>query len=503
MKIESTGFFKGVSAQLSIISIVLVLAISIAGSFYLTPGEGVMQFLRDSVISALNVYYIPTVGFYLLFAIALLFTRFGSIKLGDDDDRPEFGNFAWLAMLFSCGMGIGLLFFSVAEPIYHFQANPFLADGQAMTEEAKQVAMRLTFLHWGLHPWATYVVIGLTLAYFCYRKKMPLTFRSALYPIFGDRIKGSLGSVVDVVAVFTTVVGVATSLGLGSTQINSGLNQLLGIEISIVTQVILVLIITTIATLSTVSGLNRGIKYLSVMNIWLSIVILILILTLASTTDLISAYFGNLWDYLKHVAPLSIWIDDSGWQDGWTTFYWAWWITWAPFVGMFIARISRGRTIREFIFGAVVLPTVVGFAWLTIFGNTALDVQTTTGGIVEAVSSDVSLAVYSMFNSMDIGVFSGILSFLVMMLVFTYFITSADSGTLVVTTVLAGGSLNPPHSQRVVWGAAEGIVASALLLAGGLQAVQTAAISLALPFSLLMLLMIYGLLKALFNEPKT
>ncbi|MEM7358992.1 MAG: BCCT family transporter [Pseudomonadota bacterium] len=500
MQIESSGFFKGVSYRLTIAALFLVVLASLAGALYLVPGSGVMAFLRDQVISALNVYYIPVVALFLIFTLILLVTKWGSIKLGDDDDEPEFNNFAWFAMLFSCGMGIGLLFWSVAEPIFHVQGNPFIPEGTGLTDEAKQVAMRITFLHWGLHPWATYVVIGLTLAYFSYRKKMPLTFRSALYPIFGNRIKGGLGDVVDVIAVFTTVVGVATSLGLGAQQINSGLNQMLGIPISPGVQVMLVVVITLIATTSAVTGLGRGIKFLSVLNIWLSLAILILIVALGATIDLLIAYFRNTFDYALNVAQLSVWIDRSGWQDGWTTFYWAWWITWAPFVGMFIARISRGRTIREFIIGVLFLPTLIGFLWLTIFGNTALDVQSTAGGIIETVSKDVSLAVYSMFDQMDIGALGSLLSFMVMTLVFTYFVTSADSGTLVVTTILAGGSLHPPVNQRIVWGAAEGLVASALLIAGGLAALQTASISLALPFSVLMLLMIFGLIKALRAE---
>lgn len=500
MKLAKSGFFAGVSSGLTFWSIGLVVLMSIAGATVLEPGTGVMKFLRDNVISALNVVYIPVVAFFLLFTIVLMVTKFGSIRLGDDDDRPEFNNFAWFAMLFSCGMGIGLVFWAVAEPIYHFQSNPFLAEGQAMTAEAKASAMRLTFLHWGLHPWATYVVMGLALAYFCYRKKMPLTFRSALYPIFGDKIKGLLGDIVDVVAVFTTVVGVATSLGLGSQQINSGLNQLMGVPISATVQVMIVAGITAIATISAVTGLGRGIKYLSVANIWLSVTVLTLIFVLGSTSDIVVAYFNNTVDYVQHVVPLSVWLDDSGWQDGWTTFYWAWWITWAPFVGMFIARISRGRTIREFVFGVLVVPTLLGFLWLTIFGNTALDLQLSVGGIVEAVSQDVSLAVYSMFDAMNIGIMETVLSFLVMAIVFTYFVTSADSGTLVVTTVLAGGNLNPPAKQRVVWGIGEGVIASALMIGGGLVAVQTVAISIALPFSVLMLIMIVGLVKALLEE---
>ena len=501
MKLEKQGFFKGVDIRLTGYSIALVIAISIAGATLLGSGDNaVTLFLRNNVINALNVFYIPVVALFLLFVLVLLCTPYGKIKLGDDQDKAEFNNFSWFAMLFSCGMGIGLVFWGVAEPIFHLQDNPFLTEAQAGTPEAKQIAMRLTFLHWGLHPWATYVVMGLTLSYFSYRKKMPLMFRSALYPIFGDKVKGVLGDAVDVLAVFTTVVGVATSLGLGSQQINSGLNQLLGVPISAVVQVMLIAGITAIATISAVTGLGRGIKYLSLANIWLSIFILFFILILSSPFDLLSAYFQNTLDYLVHLVPLSIWIDDSGWQDGWTTFYWAWWITWAPFVGMFIARISRGRTIREFIIGALLVPTLIAFLWLTIFGNTALDVELASGGIADAVSKDVSLSVYALFDAIDIGGIASLLSFSLMFLVFTYFVTSADSGTLVVTTVLAGGNMNPPVKQRVVWGVGEGLVAAGLMIGGGLAAVQTVAISIALPFSILMIFMLVGLVKALMRE---
>ena len=364
MQIAKSGPFAGVNPALSIISLLLVAATSFVGVTMFTSQSATMTFIRENFISAMNVYYIPLVAFFLVFTIVIMFTRFGKIKLGDDDDEPDFSNFTWLAMLFSCGMGIGLVFWGVAEPMNHFQDNPFLNEGHALTAEAQQVAMRITFLHWGLHPWATYVVIGLTLAYFAYRKKMPLTFRSALTPLFGRATEGLFGLLVDTIVIFATVIGVATSLGLGVQQLNTGLNQLFGLTVSETMQVYLVIGITIVATMSVVTGLGRGIKYLSLVNIIVSIIVVTLILLLASPVSLITEYAGNIVDYVTHLPALSLWIDDGSWQDGWTTFYWAWWIAWSPFVGMFIARVSRGRTIREFIVGVLFAPALFTFFWI-------------------------------------------------------------------------------------------------------------------------------------------
>jgi choline/glycine/proline betaine transport protein len=342
------------------------------------------------------------------------------------------------------------------------------------------------------------------LAYFSYRKKLPLTFRSALYPVFGDKVKGILGDVVDIIAVFATVFGVVTSLGLGVQQLNTGLGQLFGLPVSTGMKVFLVISITAAATISVVSGLGRGIKYLSVVNISLSIVVLALMILLGPTWSLISSFFGNTGHYLANVLPLGIWIDDqpgTSWQDNWTTFYWAWWMAWSPFAGMFIARISRGRTIREFIVGVLLAPAAMTFVWITVFGSTALDIELNgPGGITEAVSSDVTQALFKTFEMMDIGVMSGVLSLLVTVLMLTYLVTSADSGTLVVTTILTNGHPNPPMQQRLIWGIGQGFVAGALLLGGGLSALQTASISAALPFSFVLLLMILGLVKSLRAE---
>ena len=504
MKFSKSGIFAGVNPGMALTAKILVVVSAILGALVLTPDGEVTKFLRNNVISALSGYYIPLMACFPLFTLGLLFSRYGNTRLGDDTDRPEFNNFSWFSMLFSCGMGIGLVFWSVAEPIYHFQGNPFIPEGQEMTEDAAKIALRLTFFHWGIHPWATYVVVGLALAYFSYRKKLPLTVRSALYPIFGDRVKGMLGHVVDLIAVFATVFGVATSLGLGVQQLNTGLNQLVGLPVSTTVQVILVISITAVATISVASGLGRGIKYLSLVNVLLSFIVLMFVLVLGPTSKLLTGVIASTGDYLYNVLPLSFWVDgEEGrtWQDGWTTFYWAWWIAWAPFVGMFIARISRGRTIREFILGVMFVPAGVTFLWLTVFGYTAMDIELTgSGGVVEAVSQDLTLAFYSTLQLMDIGAVGGFLSILITVLIFTYFVTSSDSGTLVVTTILAGGNPNPPLQQRLIWGIGEGFVAAALLIGGGLGGLQIASISAALPFSFVMILMMIGLVKALRAE---
>jgi len=413
-------------------------------------------------------------------------------------------------------MGIGLVFWSIAEPITHFQSNPFVEQG--LTPEAAQVAMRLTFFHWGLHPWAIYVVVGLSLSYFSYRKKLPLTIRSALYPLIGNKIYGPIGHTVDILAVFGTIFGVATSLGLGVTQMNTGLNTLFGMDISLGNQILLIGIISSIATLSVVSGVGRGVRILSEVNMWLTVGMLVFLLCFGPTRFLLGSLVQNIGDYLSNLLPLSTWTDsytDSPWQSTWTAFYWGWWMAWAPFVGMFIARVSKGRTIREFIIGVLLVPTFLGFIWLTLFGSTALYLElfhhitnesgqlvaaVGQAGVLDAVNADVTSALYVTLDTLNAGIFGTLAAFTATLLIATYFITSSDSGTLVITTILSMGDENPPLGHRVLWGLGEGAVAAILLTVGGLHAMQTAAIIAALPFSLVMIIMMWGLVKALHQE---
>ncbi|MBK1668611.1 choline transporter [Rhodovibrio sodomensis] len=525
-----SGPLKGLNPTVTLIAAFVVMAFVIFGAVATETAGGVFTAVKDAIIGGLKWYYIGIVAFFLFFVIYLMFSRFGGIRLGDDDDRPEFSRFSWFAMLFGAGMGIGLLFWSIAEPIYHFQSNPFVTEATPDATKA-QVAMRLTFFHWGLHPWAIYVIVGLTLAYFHFRRKLPLTIRSALYPLIGDRIYGPIGHAADVLAVFGTIFGIATSLGLGVQQMTTGLYHITGWSMfvtpvldeagnqvmraegtpavtgSITMQLILIALISVIATFSVVSGVGKGVRILSELNLWLSILILVFLISFGPTAYLLQFYLQSVGDYAQSVIPLSLWTDANGqsqWQSWWTAFYWGWWIAWAPFVGMFIARVSKGRTIREFVTGVLLVPTMLGMLWLILFGGTAINIEMFgQGGIAEAVQDDVTLALYKTFEQMQAGIAGTVAAIVATILLVTYFVTSSDSGTLVITTLLAAGDPEPPMVHRVIWGLGEGLVAAVLLLAGGLTALQTASIAAALPFSLIMIAMIYGLMRALNEETTT
>ena len=426
-------------------------------------------------------------------------------------------------MLFSAGVGIGLLFFGIAEPIFYFDNtspwgypnNPHADIGGAteMTVERGIAAMRVTYFHWGFQGWAVYVMIGLCLAYFGFRKKLPLTLRSALYPIIGERIYGPVGHAVDLLAVFGTVFGVATSLGLGVSQMATGLNHLFGVDPGVTTQIILIAIISVVATLSAVSGVGNGIRILSEWNIYLSIVFLAFFLFGGPTQWLLGFFVTSIGDYLWNVIPMGFHTFNDGgaakWQGGWTIFYWGWWISWAPFVGMFIARISRGRTIREFMVGVMFVPTTIAFFWLCIFGGNAIYMELNatgevgTAGIADLVRNwNLPAALYGTIDRVtDMASLNWAMAALGTFLLATWFITSSDSGTLVITTMLSMGSDNPPQRFRIVWGLGEGVVAAVLLLAGGLKALQTASIAAALPVSVIMLMMTYGIVKSLKEDP--
>lgn len=504
-QIATTGFFKGMSPTMSILAFIMVGAFILFAGLAPEQASTLFSIMSGWIIANFKWYYIAVVGFFLIFSIYLLFSRYGDIRLGDDDQEPEFGNFAWFSMLFGAGMGIGLLFWSIAEPIYHLQANPFIKEG--VTTEAANVAMNLTFFHWGLHPWAIYVVVGLSLSFFVYRRKLPLAIRSVFYPILKEKIYGPIGHTIDLLAIFGTIFGVATSLGLGVAQINTGLNTLMDIEVSIPNQLILIAIISAIATVSVVSGVGKGVKILSETNLYLSIVVLLIFLIWGPTEYIMNSYVQNIGTYLDNLMGLTFWTNTEGtgvskWQSSWTTFYWGWWVSWAPFVGIFIARISKGRTIREFVFGVLLVPTLLGLFWLTAFGGTAIHMALYDGvEIVKAVNQDVTTALYFTLEHLGYSeTWIPIAKGLVTILICTYFITSSDSGTFVVTSLLSLGSENPPTKHRVIWGLGEGLVAAGLLLAGGLAALQAAAIISALPFSIIMLVMCYALIRGLAME---
>ena len=520
------GFWSGIHPGMGIASKGMIAAFVVFTALNVDGAGKLYSAIRGWVEATLNWYYITAVTVMLFACFFLMFSRYGNIRLGDDDSRPEFRNFSWFAMLFSAGVGIGILFFGISEPMFYFDNsqpwgypnNPF-ADHIGATEYNEQravAAMRVTYFHWGFHGWAIYVTVGLALAYFGFRRKLPLTLRSALYPLIGDRIYGPIGHAVDLLAVFGTVFGVATSLGLGVSQMAAGLNHLFGVDPGLVTQIILIAVISVVATLSAVSGVGNGIRIISEWNIYLSIVLLAYFLFGGPFQWLMGFFVTTFGDYLWNVIPMGFQTfnseGESAWQGGWTIFYWGWWISWAPFVGMFIARISRGRTIREFMVGVMFVPTTIAFFWLCMFGGNAmyLELQAAaasngaeTAGIIDLVRAwDLPSALYGTIDQIsDIHWLNWIMAALATFLLATWFITSSDSGTLVITTMLSMGNDNPPQKFRIIWGMGEGVVAAGLLAAGGLKALQTASIAAALPVSIVMLLMTWGLFRSLAEDP--
>jgi choline/glycine/proline betaine transport protein len=478
-------------------SAALILAFVLFGAVFTETAQSIFSTVQSSITAYTGWFYTLAVGIFLLFAIGLAVSPYGRIKLGPDDSEPDYSYTGWFAMLFSAGMGIGLLFYSVAEPVLHFLSPP--GGGEGGTVAAAGEAMQVTFFHWGVHAWAIYIVVGLSLAYFSYRHDLPLTLRSALYPLVGDRIYGPIGHSVDTFAVLGTMFGVATSLGLGVMQVNAGLHFLIGIPEAVWVQLSLIAGITGMATISVVLGLDGGIRRLSELNLGLGVLLLLFLFAVGPTVFLMDAFVQNLGAYLQNIVSMTFRtypFAESDWQSSWTLFYWAWWIAWSPFVGMFIARISRGRTIREFVSGVMLVPTLITFLWLTLFGNTGIGMilNGTGGAVQEAAQTSIPTALFALLGEFPFAVVSsGIATFVVI----TFFVTSSDSGSLVIDIITSGGEHDPPVAQRIFWAVTEGAVASVLLLAGGLQALQTAAITTALPFTFVLLIMCYGLLQGL------
>ena len=519
ISVAKSGFWAGLHPGMGLASLGMVLAFLACTAVDVEWAGTVFAGLRSWIETTLGWTYIVAICVMLAACLYIMCSRHGKVRLGDDDARPEFRTFSWLAMLFSAGLGIGLLFFSISEPMFYFDNSaPFgypnnpHADkaGATMMNEARAIdAMRVTYFHWGLHAWSVYVVVGLCLAYFGFRKKLPLTLRSALYPIIGDRIYGPVGHGVDLLAVFGTVFGVATSLGLGVKQMAAGLDTLFGVVPNLTTQVTLIVVISAAATLSAVSGVARGIRIISEWNIYFSIVLLAFFLCFGPFEWLLGFLGKTVGDYLWNLVPMGFWVAleprDETWQGGWTIFYWGWWIAWAPFVGMFIARISRGRTIREFTIGTMFVPTGVGILWLCLFGGNALYMElhaaggVGTAGVLDLVREwQLEAALYGTIQRMtDISWLVWSMSALATFLLATWFITSSDSGTLVIATMLSMGDDHPPRRFRIIWGAAIGMVAAVLLLADGLQALQAASIAAALPVCVILLAMIVGVITSL------
>ncbi|CAO4135846.1 BCCT family transporter [Methylorubrum extorquens] len=479
------------------------LTLAFAGLSALFPAQAksIFDSLQAAIVHEFGWFYIAVVAGFLGFAIFLMLSRYGDVKLGPDDSEPDYSYLSWFAMLFSAGMGIGLIFFGVAEPLQHYATPPV---GEGKTIEAAQRAMVLTFFHWGVHAWAIYIVVGLALAYFAFRRGLPLTVRSALHPLIGDRINGPIGHAIDIFAVLGTIFGVATSLGLGVLQVNAGFTHLFGVPNNTFVQIILIAAITGCATLSVASGLDKGVKVLSELNIILAVVLLAFVLITGSTVFLLQAFVQNLGAYLGAVVERTLQTyayKPNEWLGSWTLFYWGWWIAWSPFVGMFIARISRGRTIREFVTGVLLVPVLFTFFWMTVFGNTAIEMDRAGAvPLAQIVKDNMPVALFEMLGHLPFGM---IASGLATLLVIFFFVTSADSGALVIDMITSGAADNPPLWQRVFWAVSSGAIAAVLLVAGGLEALQTAAIASALPFSIVMIFICYGLLRALQLEGRS
>jgi len=487
------------------VSAAIILSFVVASFIFLEQMSQVFDAMQAWIANQTGWLFVLGMNVILVYVFFLLFSRYGYIRLGGPNAEPEFALPAWFAMLFSAGMGIGLLFYGVAEPMYHLVSPPHGAE--AGSAEAAQDAIGTTFLHWGLHPWAVYTLVGLGLAFFAFNKDQPLSIRAIFYPVLGERIHGPWGHAIDILATVATLFGVATSLGLGVSQVNAGLDHLLGIPQNSVVQTILIAIITGFATISVVAGLKAGIRRISEWNITAALVLLLFVLVSGPTLFILNGFVENLGYYINNFFYLAFWNETytgGDWQNGWTVFYWGWWIAWSPFVGMFIARVSKGRTIREFVVGVLFVPTLVTFLWLTIFGDGALQVELFgTGGMAQAVQDDLAQSLYHFLENFPLAALTGALATLV---VITFFVTSSDSGSLVIDIITAGGKTEPPVGQRIFWAVTEGVVAAALLAAGGLVALQTAAITTGLPFLILLLFMIYSLNKALrtyYHENKT
>jgi choline/glycine/proline betaine transport protein len=477
----------------SVVLMLLFLGYTVAAP---EAAEALFKSVQTWVVETAGWFYVLAVAGFLIFVVALAFSGYGRIKLGRDHSEPDYSYTSWFAMLFSAGMGIGLMFFGVAEPVMHYTSPPV---GEGGSVEAARQAMRITFFHWGIHAWAIYAVVALSLAYFAFRHDLPLTIRSAFYPLIGERIYGPIGHAVDVFAVLGTIFGVATSLGFGVIQVNAGLNYLFDVPVGTGVQIALIAGITAIATLSVGLGLDGGIRRISELNMVLAVALLLFVLIAGPTVFLLQTLVQNTGMYLSSLIELTFNLyayQPTGWIGGWTLFYWGWWIAWSPFVGMFIARVSRGRTIREFVVGVLLVPMGFTFAWMTFFGDTALHMLMERGitQLADAVAADSSVALFQFFEHLPL---SGVASLIATLLVITFFVTSSDSGSLVVDMLTSGGAEESPLWQRIFWAVLEGVVAAVLLLAGGLAALQTATIASALPFTVIMVLMCWGLLRAL------
>ena len=498
-----------VSALTSVVFILLTLI------FPVTAG-GIFQAIVSFATQRLDWYFMIVVDFFLLFSIALIFTPYGKIRLGGKDATPDYSYLSWFSMLFAAGIGIGLLFFGVLEPVYHMNVSlplntpsPIGPDGEIITEniaDARAMGLAGTFLHWGLHGWGVYVVMALALSLFTFNKGLPFSIRSTFYPILGDRVWGWPGHIIDILAVFSTLFGLATSLGLGAQQANAGFNFVYGLEVSTSTQVIVIIVVTCAALVSVWRGLDGGVKVLSEINMVMALLFFLFVLLTGPTLAALSGFWTGLVTYAENIIPLSnpFGRTDDAFRQDWSAFYWAWWVSWAPFVGMFIARVSRGRTVREFIICVLLIPSLMIFIWMGVFGGIAIEelfADPQNSLVKEYVIDNYSpeLSLFGMLHELPL---TGIASTIAIVLALIFFVTSSDSGSLVVDTITAGGKVDAPKPQRIFWASIEGLIAIVLLIGGGLSALQAGVTATGIPFSVVMLGMCYTIWKALQTEPR-
>ena len=475
--------------------------------------------LRKWLTSNLDWFFLGAGNIFVIACLVIAFSPLGKVRLGGTEATPDYSYLGWFSMLFAAGMGIGLMFFGVSEPLSHFGSafGGSAFGGTAMENgvrtdwaplgaaagdaaAAARLGMAATIFHWALHPWAIYAILALGLALFSFNKGLPLTIRSVFYPLLGERVWGWPGHVIDILAVFATLFGLATSLGLGASQASSGLNYLFDIPLGTTTQVLLVIGITGIATASVVAGLDAGVKRLSEINMILALLLLVFVIAVGPTLEILTGFFANLGAYLQHLPALSnpVGREDANFSQGWTAFYWAWWISWSPFVGMFIARVSRGRSVREFIVSVLIVPSLACVLWMTVFGETAI-AQYVQDGYKAAAEAELPLQLFTMLHALPL---SGITSFVAIILVVVFFVTSSDSGSLVIDVISAGGKVDAPLPQRVFWCTFEGLVAIALILGGGLVALQAMAVSTGFPFTIVLLMSTVAVIKGLLSEPR-
>ncbi|ETX15674.1 BCCT transporter [Roseivivax halodurans JCM 10272] len=501
-----------------LISSLTVVAFVLVTLIFQDQSSAVFNWLFTFVTTTFDWFFLSAANIFVIFCLFLIVSPWGKVRLGGTDAKPDFGYLSWFAMLFAAGMGIGLMFFGVLEPVYHMQVSgPLGLEGpitdtatgeinQDLVDEARAHGLAATIFHWGLHPWSIYAVVALSLALFTYNKQLPLSIRSAFYPLMGDRVWGWPGHVIDIIAVFATLFGLTTSLGLGAQQASSGLHFVFGISEGLNTQIIVIMCVTAIALVSVIRGIDGGVKLLSNINMAFAFILLMFVFLVGPTMQILQDTWTGFITYVGDIVPLSnpIGRQDDSYRESWTSFYWAWWISWSPFVGMFIARVSRGRTVREFITCVILIPTAVSIFWMATFGGTAinhvLEMGTDSGAYQNVIANyNDSLAMFAMFQDLPL---SMITSTLGIVLVLVFFITSSDSGSLVIDTITAGGKTEAPTAQRVFWATTEGIVAIVLLIGGGLTALQAMVNATGIIFTVVLLFLCWAILQGLRSEPR-